>query len=111
MLSARGRELLKISTEHEKNQTVLRIEGKLIHPWTKELEKAWQSFADTLGAKKLLLDIRGTTFADQNGIALLGKIVRTANAVLVADSPLTRHFAEKVRQFEIDDEGENNERM
>lgn len=90
----------------EKNQMVLRIEGKLIHPWTKELEKAWQGFADTLGGKKLLLDIRGTTFADQNGLALLGKIVRAAHAVVLADSPLTRHFAERVRQFEIDYEGE-----
>ncbi len=98
--------MLKISTELDKHQIVLRIEGKLIPPWTKELEKAWQVCVDTLGAKELLVDIRGTTFADQSGIALLGKIVREANAVLLADSPLTRHFAEKVRQFEIDREGE-----
>lgn len=98
--------MLKISTEQVKNQIVLRIEGKLIDPWTKELEKTWQGFADTPGAKKLVVDIRGTTFADRSGIALLGKIVRAANAVVLADSPLTQHFAEKVRQFEIDYEGE-----
>jgi len=96
--------LLRISTEQEKNQIILRIEGKLINPWTKELERAWQVLADTLGTKKLFLDIRGTTFVDQSGRELLGRIVRMANANMLADSPLTRQFVDEVRQVGINDE-------
>ena len=96
--------MLRISTEQEKNQIILRIEGKLINPWTKELERAWQVLADTLGTKKLFLDIRDTTFVDQSGLELLGRIVRMANAQMLADSPLTRQFADEVQQFRIIDE-------
>ena len=97
--------MLKVSTEQEKDQAVLRIEGKLIDPWTKELEAAWRDIATKLAGKKLLLDIRATTFIDQRGVELLQKIVRVSNTMILADSPLTRQFARKVRQFETDREG------
>jgi hypothetical protein len=111
IIESEGRELLKISTEHEKNQVLMRVEGKLIAPWTKELEKAWQELAKILGAKALLLDIRGATFVDQSGIKLLGRIARESNAKILADSPLTRQFADKVRQADEIMKGKNNERM
>ena len=97
--------MLKVSTEQEKDQAVLRIEGKLIDPWTKELEAAWRDIATKLAGKKLLLDIRATTFIDQRGVELLQKIVRVSNTMILADSPLTRQFARKVRQFETNREG------
>jgi len=92
--------LLKISINETKDQTVLRVEGKLIAPWTEELENAWQHLAKTLGDQALCLDIRSTTFVDQNGLRILGKIIRVANADVLADSPLTRQFAEQARQIE-----------
>lgn len=92
--------LLKISIDEAKNQIVLRVEGKLIAPWTEELESAWQLIAKTLGERALRLDIRSTTFIDQNGLRILGKIIKTANTDVLADSPLTRQFAEQARQME-----------
>lgn len=102
--SARGRTLLKISTEQKKDQAIVRIEGKLIDPWTKELELAWQDLATKVAGKKVFLDIRATTFIDSRGIELLHSIVRLSNAVLLADSPLTRQFARSIYQF-TDQEG------
>lgn len=97
--------MLKISMEQEKDQAVLRIEGKLIEPWTKELEAAWQDVATKMAGKKLFLDIRAATFIDQSGVELLQKIVRASNAMMLADSPLTRQFARKVRQLGTNREG------
>lgn len=92
--------MLKISIDEEKNQIILRVEGKLIAPWTEELENAWQLLAKKLGDRTLCLDIRSTTFVDQNGLRILGKIIKTANTDVLADSPLTRQFAEQARQME-----------
>lgn len=97
--------MLKVSTEQEKDRVVMRIEGKLIDPWTEELEAAWGDVATKLAGKKLLLDIRATTFIDQRGVELLQKIVRVSNAMMLADSPLTMQFARKVRQLGTDREG------
>jgi ABC-type transporter Mla MlaB component len=99
-LQARLRKLLKISTHEEPDQIVLRVEGKLIAPWTTELEKEWQALAKTLANKTLCLDIRNATFVDQKGLELLAKIIRVANTNVLADTPLTRQFAEQARQIE-----------
>jgi hypothetical protein len=100
--------LLKISMEQEKDQTLLRIEGKLIDPWTKELEATWQDLATKLAGKRLFVDICAATFIDQRGVELLHKIVRLSNASLLADSPLTRQFARKIRHFGTDQEGKKS---
>ena len=92
--------MLKVSKQQGQRKTVLRIEGRLVTPWTTELEAAWTDIAKTLGDRELLLDLRGVIFVDQTGTAILKQIVHSANASLLADSPLTRHFVEQVRQFE-----------
>jgi anti-anti-sigma regulatory factor len=96
--------VLRISAQPEKDQILLRIEGKLIDPWTKELEAMWQDLAKTLAGRKLFLDIRAATFIDQGGVEVLRKIVRLSNAILLADSPLTRQFARNIRQSGTDHE-------
>ena len=92
--------MLKISTQQSPEKIIVRIEGRLVTPWTTELEAAWTDIAKTLGNRELILDMRGVIFVDQVGIAVLKRIVQSAKAGLLADSPLTRHFAEQVRQSE-----------
>lgn len=96
--------MLKISIDEERNQIALRIEGKLIAPWTQELEKAWQILAGTLHTRTVCLDIRNAMFIDQNGLAILRRIIKAANTTVLADSPLTRQFAEQARQTESNQE-------
>jgi len=93
--------VLKISTIDGTDDIVLRIEGKLITPWTTELESAWQNITDSLKARRLLLDIRDTTSIDESGFECLARIAHVANAGILADTPLTRQFAEKVRQIKV----------
>ena len=92
-------EVLRISTMDGRDEIVLRIEGKLINPWTTELESVWQNITDSLEARRLLLDIRNTTSIDQRGFECLARIAQVTNAGILADNPLTRQFADRVRQM------------
>lgn len=95
--------MLKISTTEEQHRIVLKIEGKLISPWTEELERFWKTLAARLHKKTLCLDLRDATHADRNGLALLGRILRSANPTVLADTPLTRQFVEQALQVEPED--------
>lgn len=85
--------MLKISIQNDATTTSLKLEGKLIGPWVEELDRAWRAYEPSLEAKKLCLDLREMTFADKDGIRILRKIVARTDAGILADTPLTRHFA------------------
>lgn len=97
--------MLRISTIEGAEDIVLRIEGKLIIPWTTELESVWQNIIDSLKARRLVLDIRNTTSIDQDGFECLARIAQVANARILADTPLTRQFADRVQQMKVSQEG------
>lgn len=98
-------EVLRISTIEGTDDIVLRIEGKLIIPWTTELESVWQNIMALLETRSLLLDIRNTTSIDQDGFECLARITQAANAHILADTPLTRQFADRVQQIKVSQEG------
>ena len=80
---------------------VMRLEGKVVGPWVEECHRAWESVLSDLGPKKLQLDLRGVTFVDGRGTEMLREIQRSSGAELLADSPLTKYFAEQITK-EID---------
>ena len=82
--------------ESARSLVTIRLEGKLIGPWVEECHRAWESIREDLGSKKLRLDLRGVTFVDGSGTALLREIHRTSGAEVLADSPLTKYFAERI---------------
>jgi len=92
--------LLKLSVQNGADALHLLVEGRLVHPWTRELETLWNELNKTLGARQLFLNLCGTTFIDRNGMQLLRSIVKAHNPIILADSPLTRQFAEQARQAE-----------
>jgi hypothetical protein len=86
--------MLKITIhENGKDQTIQQ-EGKIAGPWVEEFNRTWHSLAPSLGSKELHLDLRGIAFVDAKGRQLLREIYQKANARFLADSPLTRHFAD-----------------
>ena len=89
--------MLRISVKDNPNGLHLKLEGKLIPPWTNELESVWHQIVANLDGKKLHLDLCGTTFVDQEGMHILRAIVDVANPDIEANSPLTRQFAEQAR--------------
>lgn len=76
----------------------IRLEGKVIGPWVEECHRTWDAIRADLGTKRLRLDVRGVTFMDDRGTALLRKIHRMSGAEVLANSPLTKYFAERIKR-------------
>lgn len=89
---------LKISTQDGGSILTLKIEGKIVGDWASELERVWLSLLPSLGGKKLFVDICGVLYVDEKGKRILREIVETTDAGILADSPLTKQFANEARQ-------------
>ena len=85
--------MLKISIKDDSPMATIKIEGKLVGLWAMELGRTWQSLWASANRIPLRLDIRGVTFADQQGTHILREIVRETGAEILSDSPLTQYFA------------------
>jgi len=85
--------LLRISIQNDANVATLKLEGKIIGPWARELNRVWSNFKPSIGMKKLCLDLCGVTFVDKSGTRILRKIFRGTGAEILADTPLARYFA------------------
>jgi ABC-type transporter Mla MlaB component len=85
----------------------MRLEGKVVGPWVEECHRAWQAVREELGAKTLRLDLCGVTFVDESGTAMLREIHRASGGEILANSPLTNYFKERIIRAveEIDEEG------
>jgi len=88
--------VLRISILNNTDIATFKFEGKLVGLWANELNRVWHSFEPTLGMRKLCLDMRGVTFVDDKGTEVLRRIFRSTGAEILADTPLTRHFAGKL---------------
>lgn len=67
------------------------LEGKLIAPWTKEVESAWQSAKEGSDAGKLVVDITNLTLIGPDGEATLLKLMRDG-ARFTCGGVLTKHL-------------------
>jgi ABC-type transporter Mla MlaB component len=89
--------VLKITIKDEPKTATLRLEGRVAGPWVIELWQVWHSLAGSLGTKKLLVDLRGITHINADGQAILAEIYSTTGADFLADTPMTKYFAEEAR--------------
>ena len=84
--------------ESDGDGVIIKIEGHIAGPKVSALRQAWQDLAPLLGQRKLLVDLRGVTHVDATGRNLLAKIHEMTGAKFVADTPLTKYFAEEAQQ-------------
>jgi ABC-type transporter Mla MlaB component len=90
---------LKVTIQHEEGKHVtLKIEGKVAGPMVSELRRAWRDLATVLGPRKLRVDLCGVTHLDGNGQSVLAEIHAKTGAEFLADTPLTKYFAEAVQR-------------
>jgi hypothetical protein len=87
--------VLKITVLESPEAVTLKPEGKIFDAWVAEFRRAWQDLIPSLGSRKLRLDLCGVTFVDENGRKLLAEIYGKTKAEILADSPLTKYFAEE----------------
>jgi hypothetical protein len=78
----------------------MKIEGKIAGQQVTELHRAWQGLTSSLGQKRLLVNLCGVTHVDGMGQKLLAEIRTKSGAEFVADTPLTKYFAELATSFQ-----------
>ena len=66
--------MLRIYIHDEVPVTSFVLEGKLIGPWVKELEKHWESALAATPSRTMLVDLADVSFIDAEGRALLARM-------------------------------------
>ena len=95
--AGRTESTLKITTQEEATVTILRLDGRAVGPWVRELDRTWRSLAAALGSKKLVVDLCGVTYADSEARKVLAEIHEATGAKFKADTPIGRYFAAEAR--------------
>lgn len=88
--------MLRITVEENSKTIVIKLEGRIAGPWVAELGRLWEETAPAVAQRKLSLDLRGTTFADTEGIRILRAIYSKSGAEILAGTPWTQYLAEEV---------------
>ena len=85
--------MLRITVEEKDNQTRLLLEGKLTGDWVTELETSWR-IVSRPGAE-VCIDLSSVSFVDDNGKALLRRMV-SQGAKLRTRGPLMTSLAKEI---------------
>jgi len=88
--------MLRITLEEKNEVVVLKLEGRLAGPWAAELGRLWEEKASTVAQKEVSLDLRGTTFADADGIRILKTIYSQTDATFLTGTPWAQYIATEV---------------
>lgn len=74
--------MLRITIHNEANLTSFVIEGKLVGPWVKELEKCLEEALAADPSRVMLVNLAAVTFIDSAGRALLAGMRRQGAKLL-----------------------------
>ena len=89
--------MLKITINKEPEAVTLRLEGRLSGPWVEEVRKTWRSVA-AQGSNTWRIDLRGLTHMSAEGKEMLADIRSQSGADFIADTPLTKYFADQAQR-------------
>jgi hypothetical protein len=89
--------VLRITIHEEPNKVMLKLEGRIVGPWTAEFDRTWHSLGPSLHGRKLSIDLCGIAYIDRQGREILADIYRQTHARFEANTPLTGYFAEEAR--------------
>jgi anti-anti-sigma regulatory factor len=88
--------MLRISIEENVEAVEMKLEGRVVGPWTAELSRVWVETAPRLATRKLVLDLSSVTYADASGTELLGQIYSQTRAEVLAGTLWTQSLAEQI---------------
>ena len=89
--------MLKITTHVSDDSTRITLEGRLAGPWIAELERSWRQAEQVAAGRRLVVDLMGVTFVEQEGKALLTRMCR-AGADLLASGCCMRSIVEDAKK-------------
>jgi hypothetical protein len=87
--------MFKISIVETPGQRRLVLEGKLVSPWTAEVENAWRSAGEELQGRKLVVDLRNVTVISPDGEDTLYELMKDGAKFSSADV-LTKHVLKRL---------------
>jgi anti-anti-sigma regulatory factor len=73
----------------------LKLEGRVAGLWVSEFQRSWRAASSSLGSRSLVIDLCGVTHIDSAGRNALAEAYKERGAQFVADTPLTKYFAEE----------------
>jgi hypothetical protein len=89
--------MLKVTINETPETVMLRLEGRVVWPSLSEFQDAWGGLAVSIGSRKLTIDLCGVTQMCPDARELLAEIHTRTGAQFLADTPLTKYFAEEAQ--------------
>ena len=86
----------KITTHVADDATRITLEGRLAGPWIHELERCWRESEHAAAGRRVIVDLTGVTFVEQEGKALLTRMCQ-AGADLLATGCCMRSIVEDAK--------------
>jgi hypothetical protein len=68
--------MFKISIVEDSSQRSLILEGRLVRPWTTEVETAWKTAGEELQGRKLVVDLTNVTHISADGESTIFNLMR-----------------------------------
>ena len=87
--------MFRISIVETAVQRKLVLEGKLVFPWTAEVESAWRNAGEQLDGRKLVIDLRNVTHISADGENTLYELMKEGAKFSCADV-LTKHVLRRL---------------
>jgi len=87
--------MFKISIVEKHGERRLVLEGKLVRPWTAEVESVWRSAGEQLDGRKLVVDLTNVTLISPDGENTLFKMMRDG-ATFSCGDVLTKHVMKQL---------------
>lgn len=87
--------MFRISIVERNGERRMVLEGKLIPPWTAEVETAWKRAGDGLHGRKLVIDLTNVTLISGDGEDTLYRLMREG-AQFACGDVLTKHVLKQL---------------
>jgi ABC-type transporter Mla MlaB component len=87
--------MFRLSTVDTNGQRKLVLEGKLVRPWTEEVESAWRRAQEHLQGRQLVVDLTNLTLIDPEGETTLLNLMRDG-ARFTCGGVLTKHLLKQL---------------
>ena len=82
----------------------LKLEGRITGAGTSEFDRVWRSLEQSLNSRNLVVDLCGVIHMDSGARQVLAEIHKKTGAQFLADTPMTKYFAEEARQEEFEED-------
>lgn len=87
--------MFRISVVDSRGQRKLVLEGKLVSPWTAEVEKVYRQSAERLNGRRLIIDLTNVTLISPDGETILLRLMTNGARFLCGDV-LTKHVLKQL---------------